>query len=350
MDQAVLALEGAIAPMDCFLDDSDGRVQCSHHGEAAGTCSTKLLWTRVQMGVDPLAAAHHARGARRVRRAARRRDRHAGHLRFRTDFLRDRPRTHGRAPDQEPSRQRGREADPQGCGSARARGRVPRADGPQRLRQVDPGQRDHGSSEPRDHRGPDLLRRRGHHRVRPGRACPRRPLHGLPVPRRDPGRDRRQVPAHGHERAPRGPRRAGDLAQGLPQDRRGRDGAHEGPEGVLQPLPQRRLLRRREEAHGDPPARAHGAQARRPGRDRLGPGHRRAQHGRRRGQHGLRGHRHGRADHHPLPAHPAHHQAAVRAHHVRGPDRQGGRPGAGHRRSRSEGLRLDPRRGRRGSV
>ncbi len=52
MDQAVLALEGAIAPMDCFLDDTDGRVQCSHHGhENSGTCSTKLLWTRVQMGV-----------------------------------------------------------------------------------------------------------------------------------------------------------------------------------------------------------------------------------------------------------------------------------------------------------
>ena len=51
MDQAVLALEGAIAPMDCFLDDSDGRVQCSHHGENAAACSTKLLWTRVQMGV-----------------------------------------------------------------------------------------------------------------------------------------------------------------------------------------------------------------------------------------------------------------------------------------------------------
>ena len=51
MDQAVLALEGAIAPMDCFLDDSDGRVQCSHHGDNAGACSTKLLWTRVQMGV-----------------------------------------------------------------------------------------------------------------------------------------------------------------------------------------------------------------------------------------------------------------------------------------------------------
>src|SRR3954465_1233422 len=50
MDQAVLALEGAIAPMDCFLDDHDGRVQCSH-GEDSGTCATKLLWTRVQLGV-----------------------------------------------------------------------------------------------------------------------------------------------------------------------------------------------------------------------------------------------------------------------------------------------------------
>src|SRR6185295_10495368 len=52
MDQAVLALEGAIAPMDCFLDDHNGRVQCSHHAEdGGGACATKLLWTRVQMGV-----------------------------------------------------------------------------------------------------------------------------------------------------------------------------------------------------------------------------------------------------------------------------------------------------------
>jgi Rrf2 family cysteine metabolism transcriptional repressor len=50
MDQAVLALEGAIAPMDCFLDDHDGRVLCSH-GADGGACATKLLWTRVQMGV-----------------------------------------------------------------------------------------------------------------------------------------------------------------------------------------------------------------------------------------------------------------------------------------------------------
>jgi Rrf2 family cysteine metabolism transcriptional repressor len=50
MDEVVLALEGAIAPMDCFLDDHDGKVLCSHEADAAG-CATKLLWTRVQMGV-----------------------------------------------------------------------------------------------------------------------------------------------------------------------------------------------------------------------------------------------------------------------------------------------------------
>src|SRR5919106_4045431 len=44
MDQAVLALEGAIAPMDCFLDDREGRVLCSHHASGE-QCSTKLLWT-----------------------------------------------------------------------------------------------------------------------------------------------------------------------------------------------------------------------------------------------------------------------------------------------------------------
>ena len=50
MDQVVLALEGHIAPMDCFFDDRDGRVLCSHPDDAQ-LCATKLLWTRVQMGV-----------------------------------------------------------------------------------------------------------------------------------------------------------------------------------------------------------------------------------------------------------------------------------------------------------
>ena len=43
------------------------RVLCSH-GADGEHCATKLLWTRVQMGVITLAAAHHARRARRVRR------------------------------------------------------------------------------------------------------------------------------------------------------------------------------------------------------------------------------------------------------------------------------------------
>lgn len=51
MDAVVLALEGAIAPMDCFLEeDQSGRVSCSHHTDAEH-CATKLMWTRVQMGV-----------------------------------------------------------------------------------------------------------------------------------------------------------------------------------------------------------------------------------------------------------------------------------------------------------
>ena len=51
MDAAVLALEGAIAPMDCFVEDHDGtRVLCSH-GSDESHCATKLMWTRVQMGV-----------------------------------------------------------------------------------------------------------------------------------------------------------------------------------------------------------------------------------------------------------------------------------------------------------
>ena len=53
MDQVVLALEGAIAPMDCFVE-ADGvehhRVACNH-GTDGHACATKLLWTRVQLGV-----------------------------------------------------------------------------------------------------------------------------------------------------------------------------------------------------------------------------------------------------------------------------------------------------------
>ena len=50
MDEVVLACEGAIAPMDCFFDDREGRVLCSH-GDDGHHCATKVLWTRVQIGV-----------------------------------------------------------------------------------------------------------------------------------------------------------------------------------------------------------------------------------------------------------------------------------------------------------
>jgi Rrf2 family protein len=55
MDEAVLALEGAVAPMTCFVAEdgqsAHGRVVCSHHDDAGRGCATKLLWTRVQGGV-----------------------------------------------------------------------------------------------------------------------------------------------------------------------------------------------------------------------------------------------------------------------------------------------------------
>ena len=50
MDRVVLALEGAIAPMECFTPEAgDARVACSH--PEGQHCATKLLWTRVQLGV-----------------------------------------------------------------------------------------------------------------------------------------------------------------------------------------------------------------------------------------------------------------------------------------------------------
>lgn len=52
MDEAVLALEGAVAPMTCFVDDSEnGRVLCNHEADRGHGCATKLLWMRVQGGV-----------------------------------------------------------------------------------------------------------------------------------------------------------------------------------------------------------------------------------------------------------------------------------------------------------
>ena len=51
MLDVVEALEGPIAPMDCFHAEPEGRVLCSHELDGDTFCATKLLWTRVQGGV-----------------------------------------------------------------------------------------------------------------------------------------------------------------------------------------------------------------------------------------------------------------------------------------------------------
>ena len=63
MDQVVLALEGHIAPMDCFFDDRDGRVLCSHHGRCAALRHQAAVDARAD-GRHQVAAAHHPGGAR----------------------------------------------------------------------------------------------------------------------------------------------------------------------------------------------------------------------------------------------------------------------------------------------
>ncbi len=51
MDEVVYALEGSIAPMECFVTLPTQRVTCSHELDLGRSCATKLLWTRVQGGV-----------------------------------------------------------------------------------------------------------------------------------------------------------------------------------------------------------------------------------------------------------------------------------------------------------
>jgi Rrf2 family protein len=51
MLDVVEALEGPIAPMECFHSDREGRVLCSHELDDGHACATKLLWTRVHGGV-----------------------------------------------------------------------------------------------------------------------------------------------------------------------------------------------------------------------------------------------------------------------------------------------------------
>ena len=51
MLDVVQALEGPIAPMECFHEEREGKVLCSHEEDGGRACATKVLWTRVQGGV-----------------------------------------------------------------------------------------------------------------------------------------------------------------------------------------------------------------------------------------------------------------------------------------------------------
>jgi Rrf2 family protein len=51
MAEVVSALEGTVAPMQCFTDPGTNRVLCNHETDGYDHCATKLLWTRVQGSV-----------------------------------------------------------------------------------------------------------------------------------------------------------------------------------------------------------------------------------------------------------------------------------------------------------
>lgn len=53
MYDIIAAIEGTIAPMECFVRDEMERVVCAYiAGERQEPCATRLLWVRVQAGIE----------------------------------------------------------------------------------------------------------------------------------------------------------------------------------------------------------------------------------------------------------------------------------------------------------
>src|SRR5439155_13393198 len=132
------------------------------------------------------------------------------------------------------------------------------------------------------------------------------PLPRVPVPTRDPRRDRDELPAQRDQRRAQGtePRgRRSDRDSGVPYGAPRPDGPPQGQPRARVALPQRRLLGRREEAGRDPPDGDAKAAHRGARRDRLRARHRRAA-GRGERRERARRPRDGRARDHALPADP----------------------------------------------
>src|SRR6266516_2197719 len=162
---------------------------------------------------------------------------------------------HGTTRTEKPAcRARGRHRDRQGCRSRREHERDPCGHGPERLGQVDARLRTHGPPGLRDHRGRAPARRRGPDPDGGRPAGAEGPLPRVPVSARRSRRDGDELHALGDQRSPQGQGGRGrpDSDPRVPPGADGCDGAAEGPARDGEPLSERGLLRRREEAGRDP--------------------------------------------------------------------------------------------------
>jgi Rrf2 family protein len=346
LDEVVEALEGQIAPMECFHETPEGKVLCSHENDGDRACATKLLWTRVQGGVTKALAGttlaelvefsgpeRTPAGGARQRRLTHRKPRNG--VKLAELEIRN---LHVTAEDKEILK--GFDLDVE-------KGKVhalmgPNGSGKSTLANAIMG---HPALEVTEgsivFKGEDITEADPDERSQAGLFMAFQypvAIPGVSVSKYLRMIINAQREARGEEQI-----KIKDFAKlaqeamalaNIPKDFSSRylnDGFSAARRSAWSCCSWRCCARDRG-----------------PRRDRLRPRHRRPAVGRR-GRQQVRRPRHGRPDHHPLPAHPAHGEARTSSTSCSRADRQGGRPGAG-RRARGEGLRLDPRGGRGGRL